>query len=148
MTTGGRGREAEQIYVFVQHLGRRLRDIDRASGISPARFSALAGLAFDGPTNVSELAAFERVKRPTMTRLIQDMERDGLVERHADPVDGRGVRIRITARGRRLVQQVRQRKIALVQEFLDRLDSKTVSAIGDTFEALFTLGVPRTTTGG
>jgi len=146
MTTDGRGREAEQIYVFVQHLGRRLRDIDRACGISPARFSALAGLAFDGPTNISELAAFERVKRPTMTRLIQDMERDGLVERHADPVDGRGVRIRISVRGRRLVQQVRQRKIALVQEFLDKLDPKAVAAIGGTFDTLFTLGVPRMTT--
>ena len=146
MTTGSHGREAEQIYVFVQHLGRRLRDIDRAFAISPARFSALAGLAFDGPTNISELAAFERVKRPTMTRLVQDMERDGLVERHADPVDGRGVRIRITVRGRRLVQQVRQRKIALVQEFLDMLDPKAVSAIGGTFDALFTLGVPRTAT--
>jgi DNA-binding MarR family transcriptional regulator len=132
--------EAERIYVFVQHLGRRLRDIDRVFGISPTRFSALAGLAFDGPTSVSELAAFERVKRPSMTRLVQDMERDGLVERRPDPDDGRGVRIRITTRGRALVERVRQRKIGLVEDFLQYLEPDVLRTIGTSFKALEGLG--------
>src|SRR5262245_54256714 len=106
MSASDHQREAERIYVFVQHVGRRLRDIDQAFGISPRRFSALAGLAFDGPTSISELAAFERIARPSMTRLVQDMERDGLIQRRPDPTDGRGVRIRITAKGRALVEQV------------------------------------------
>ena len=140
MTAIDHRREAERIYVFVQHLGRRLRDIDQAFGISPRRFSALAGLAFDGPTSVGELAAFERVKRPSMTRLVQDMERDGLIQRRPNPTDGRGVRIRITTRGRALVEQVRQRKIALVADFLAQLDPETLSAVRISFEALRPLG--------
>ncbi len=140
MTATDHRREAERIYVFVQHLGRRLRDIDQAFGISPRRFSALAGLAFDGPTSVGELAAFERVKRPSMTRLVQDMERDGLIQRRPDPTDGRGVRIRITPRGRALVEQVRQRKIALVADFLAQLNPETLSAVKVSFDALRPLG--------
>jgi DNA-binding MarR family transcriptional regulator len=140
MTIPDHRQQAERIYVFVQHLGRRLRDIDQAFGISPRRFSALAGLAFDGPTSVGELAVFERVKRPSMTRLVQDMERDGLVQRRPDPADGRGVRIRITARGRALVGEVRQRKIALVADFLAQLDPRTLSAVKTSFEALRPLG--------
>ena len=143
MSTNDPRRDAERIYVFVQHLGRRLRDIDQAFGISPRRFSALAGLAFDGPTSIGELAAFERIARPSMTRLVQDMERDGLIQRRPDPTDGRGVRIRITARGRALVEEIRQRKIALVADFLAQLDPPTLSAVSVSFEALRALGVQR-----
>ena len=38
--------EPERIYLFVQHLGRRLRDIDARAGLTPTRFSALASLRF------------------------------------------------------------------------------------------------------
>src|SRR4051812_30156097 len=60
--------EPERIYLFVQHLGRRLREIDSSVGLTPARFSALASLHFHDWRNISDLAADERVKRPSMTR--------------------------------------------------------------------------------
>src|SRR5215510_13319233 len=134
--------DAERIYLFVQHLGRRLRDFDREVGMSNRRFSALAGLAFEGPTNVGELATFERVKRPAMTRLVQDMERAHLVERLADPHDGRGVRIRITQHGRALVKRVRERKIAFVQAYLENLAASDRAAIRTAFAALDDLAEP------
>jgi DNA-binding MarR family transcriptional regulator len=134
--------DAERIYLFVQHLGRRLRDFDREVGMSHRRFSALAGLAFEGPTNVGELATFERVKRPAMTRLVQDMERDALVERLTDPHDGRGVRIRITPRGRALVKRVREQKIAFVRAYLETLESVDIAAVRIAFAALNELAEP------
>lgn len=81
--------QAEDLYGFVQHFGRRLREIDVQLDISPARFSVLASLVFHGRANIGELAAFERVRRPSMTRLVRDMERAGLVRRADDPSDGR-----------------------------------------------------------
>jgi DNA-binding MarR family transcriptional regulator len=136
-------RTAEQIYLFVQHLGRRLRDVDRDLGVSPTRFSALAGLAFEGPGNVGDLAAFERVSRPSMTRLVRDMERDGLVRRLPDPDDGRGVRVRITDKGRALVEAVRTRKIALVETHLRGIGPEALAAIGASFDALDDLAEPQ-----
>ncbi len=63
--------EAERIYLFVQHLGRRLREADALAGLTAARYSAMASLRFHGSTNIGELAADERVKAPSMTRLVR-----------------------------------------------------------------------------
>ena len=111
--------QAERLYVFVQHFGRRLRDIDVELNLSPTRFSALTSLAYHGRTNVGELAAFERVRRPSMTRLVRDMERAGLVRRGEDPSDGRGVLVEVTTRGRNLIEQARGKKIAIVRRHLE-----------------------------
>jgi DNA-binding MarR family transcriptional regulator len=132
----------EQIYLFVQHLGRRLRDIDAAAGITPARFSALASLAFHGPINLSQLAADERVSRPAMTRLARDMEEAGLVVRSPDPDDGRGVRIAPTPKGLALVHEVRNRKIALVADYLAGLDPPLQRQVAAVFTALEELAEP------
>lgn len=110
--------QAETLYLFVQHFGRRLRDVDIKLNLSPARFSVLASLVFHGRANVGELAAFERVRRPSMTRLVRDMERTGLVRRAEDPSDGRGVLVAVTAKGRNLLGRARQRKIEIVRRHL------------------------------
>ncbi len=110
--------QAERLYLFVQHFGRRLRDIDVELNLSPARFSVLTSLVFHGRANVGELAAFERVRRPSMTRLIHDMERARLVRCAKDPSDGRGVLVEVTAKGRNLVALARGRKIAIVRRHL------------------------------
>jgi DNA-binding MarR family transcriptional regulator len=134
--------EPERIYLFVQHLGRRLRDIDARSGLTPARFSALASLRFHASRNIGDLAADERVRAPSMTRLVRDMERDGLVARTPDPVDGRGVLIELTPSAAALFDTVRAEKIALVADFLDTLTEQARSAITVAFAALDDLAEP------
>src|SRR5215472_11603351 len=114
--------DAEALYLTVQHLGRLLRDVDVACGISNARFSVLVHLAFHGVNNVGELAAAERVSRPAMTRLVQDMEKSGLVRRGADSSDGRGVLVKLTTRGRAIMRRVRNKKITLVLKQLENLE--------------------------
>src|SRR5665213_856010 len=128
--------DGERLYLFVQHVGRRLRDIDMAHGISPARFSALVHLAFHGVDNVGQLAAHERVSRPTMTRLVRDMEADGLVRRRTDASDRRGVLVQLTKKGRDIVDKVRNDKIALISRRLQSLDSPTREAMRLTLRAL------------
>jgi len=132
----------EQVYLFVQHLGRRLREIDAAAGLTPARFSALASLAFHGSVNLSDLAADERVSRPAITRLARDMEAAGLIVRSPDPDDGRGVRVSLTQRGLDLVHEVRARKIGLVADYLAGLDPALQRNLSAVFTALEELAVP------
>jgi DNA-binding MarR family transcriptional regulator len=137
--------EAERIYLFVQHLGRRLREIDAEHGLTAARYSTMASLRFDDATgdaddqkaiNVGELAADERVKAPSMTRLLRDMQRDGLVRRGRDPDDGRGVLIALTPKGRAAFDSVRAIKIALVADYLTTLPKATREAAAIAFAAL------------
>jgi DNA-binding MarR family transcriptional regulator len=134
--------EPERIYLFVQHLGRRLRDIDARSGLTPARFSALASLRFHDSRNIGDLAADERVKAPSMTRLVRDMERDGLLVRTPDPADGRGVLIELTPHAAALFDAVRAEKIALVAGYLDTLSEPARGAVAVAFAALDDLAVP------
>ena len=128
--------DGERLYLLVQHLGRRLRDLDVAAGISSARFSVLAHLAFHGVDNVGQLAAAERVSRPAMTRLVRDMEKSGLVRRHADARDGRAVLVEMTAKGRAAITRVRTRKIELISAELGKLDAQSREAIRFALAAL------------
>ena len=134
--------EPERIYLFVQHFGRRLRDIDARAGLTPARFSALASLRTHGSRNIGELAADERVRPPSMTRLVRDMQRDGLVRRSPDPDDGRGVVIALTAKGRAAFDDVRAIKIALVADYLTTLPEAAREAAAVAFIALEELAEP------
>ena len=134
--------DAQQIYVFVQHLGRRLREIDARAGLTAARFSALASLRFHGSKNVGELAIDEQVKPPSMTRLVRDMRRDGLISVSPDPNDGRGVLVRMTPRATRLFDAVRAEKISLVGDYLASLPADLRDTIRRAFDALEELGEP------
>jgi DNA-binding MarR family transcriptional regulator len=102
---------ADRLHSAAIHLLRRLRVEDSAAGLTAPRLSALSVIVFRGPLTLSELAAAEQVRPPTITRLVQELEREGLVVRLPDPADRRITRVRATPRGRRLLHQGRARRV-------------------------------------
>lgn len=105
---------ADRLHSAALHLLRRLRTEDDALGVSPPRLSALSVVVFAGPIGIGALAAAEGVSAPTMTRLVDGLERDGYVRRRRDPTDARGVLVVTTATGRTtLIKGRRQRVQAL-----------------------------------
>ncbi len=56
--------------------------------------------------SVSELLGIMRVSKQYLNRPLRQLVEDGLVERRDDPVDRRVRRLRLTARGRRLEEQL------------------------------------------
>lgn len=113
---------AERLHAIAIHLLRRLRKVDEATGLSGPRLSALSVVVFAGPVTITELAAAEQVKPPTMTRLVQGLEADGLVKRRADAADGRVSRIEATTRGRKILLDGRARRVAMLAGLLEALD--------------------------
>jgi len=105
---------AEMLHGAAVRLLRRLRRADDATGLSAPRLSALSVLVFRGEMALGELARAEQVKPPTMTRLVAELEAAGLVQRRADPLDARGVLLRATGKGRKLLQQGRESRLALL----------------------------------
>jgi DNA-binding MarR family transcriptional regulator len=127
---------ADRLHSAAIHLLRRIRKVDEASGLSAARLSALSVLVFGGPTTVGGLARAEQVSAPTMSRLVSGLERDGFVVREADERDARAVRVRATAKGTRVLQQGRQRRVAELDDLLDGLSAEELRTLGSAAEIM------------
>lgn len=131
---------ADRLHSAAIHLLRSARREDPASGLSPARLSALSVVVYGGPLALGELAAAEQVRPPTMTRLVSALEEAGLVAREPDPADGRVTRVRATGEGRRLLDEGRRRRVAYLAERLAGLpprDLDTLAAAGNLLLELF-----------
>ena len=122
---------ADKLHSASIHVLRRVAREDPASGLSAARLSALSVLVFGGPRTLGELAAAEQVRPPTITRIVRGLEEEGLVRRDADPNDGRVARVRATAKGERILQRARQRRIASLADRLDSLSPEEVARVGE-----------------
>ena len=80
----------------------------RAQGLSAGEELVLTELALMGELTQSELAGRLAVRAPTVTTVLRTMEREGLVERRRDAADGRVVRVRASAQGRRRLRAITQ----------------------------------------
>ena len=77
-----------RLRLAIARMARRMRQ-EAGDELSPSMTAALATMERHGPLTPSELAEIERIKRPTATRVLHRLEEEGLVERRADPNDGR-----------------------------------------------------------
>ncbi len=127
---------AEPLHRGALQLLRILRREDAASGVSPARLSALSVLVFGGPSTLGALATAEGVSAPTMSRLVTELERDGWIVREADPVDARAARLVPSAAARRLLRSGRARRLDALSTGLRALTRADQRAIGDALPAL------------
>ena len=87
---------------------------DRADLGASAAF-VLNRLCREGPVRLTALAAKEGISQPSMTQLVQRLERQGLVTRLADPGDGRAALIGITGHGQTLLddrKRIRRERLA------------------------------------
>jgi len=121
---------AQRLTTITLHLLRRLAREEQVTGIRPARLSALATLSADGPTTLGGLARRERVTPPSMTRLVQALEADGLVERVPSATDGREVGVRITPAGERLLAERGLARADAVAGWLRPLDDDQLRVVG------------------
>jgi len=99
-------------------------------------YTALSVLVFGGQTTLGRLAAAEQVKPPTMSRIVAGLKHSGLVHIEADMRDARRVQIAATAKGVRLLQKARQRRIAHLAKQLGRLRSEDLRALAKAVQVL------------
>jgi DNA-binding MarR family transcriptional regulator len=133
------GAVADRLHSAAIHLLRRVRVEDAASGLTAPRLSALSVIVFGGPITLGDLAAAEQVRPPTVSRLVQGLAEDGLVVVRADPDDGRVRRVEATAKGTRLLQEGRKRRVQHLRTALDALPPgqlKTVARAVDILEEM------------
>jgi DNA-binding MarR family transcriptional regulator len=121
---------------LARHLDRARRATFAAHDLEGYEFDVLTALRRAGsPYEMSpgELMAQTLVSSGTMTNRIDRLQRRGLVERRPDPADGRGVRVRLTTRGRTQVDgafgELLEREAALLAQLSPRQRSTVASAL-------------------
>ena len=120
---------AERVHSAAIRLLRRLRKSDAAQGLSGPKSSALSVLVFGGPQTLKDLAAAEQVRAPTMSRLVAELEIDGLATKAGARSDRRVVRIAATAKGKTLLEAGRERRLEVLTaqvEALSRAERETL----------------------
>jgi DNA-binding MarR family transcriptional regulator len=90
---------ASGLAAAIERLIGLFRSLSPANGLSLTAAATLATLERSGPCRLTWLAVREGVTQPAMTQLIGRLQDAGLVDRVADPADGRVVQVRLTADG-------------------------------------------------
>lgn len=86
-------------------LNRRVRQTRPVGDLTATQLSALLSLELAGAMAPRELADAERVRPPTMTKIVAKLEQRGLVQRTPHPTDGRQVILSATQAGREMLAQ-------------------------------------------
>jgi len=129
---------AAHLRTAIVRTARRLRQEAAAetSGLTPTSVAALATIERHGPMTPSEIAEIERVKRPTITRTLRCLEREGLVDRTPDPADGRSSLVSVNRSGRERLRRLRGRKNAYLARRMRDLTEEEVETLERAAEIL------------
>jgi DNA-binding MarR family transcriptional regulator len=119
----------------VGRLARRLRQQNEGE-ITASQFSALSSIARLGPVTLGKLASVERLRPPTVTRMVSAMEESGLVLRRTDADDRRIYRVEVTRLGRDLLERSRTRKDAYLARRLATLTPEELDVLRDATAVL------------
>lgn len=121
---------AEELNTRLRQMVLMMRRLSSDQAVTSQQASVLGSLE-GGPRRMTELAAEHGVKLPTMTALVNRLERDGLVARGRDASDARVVTAGITREGSVQLHRTRERRIGLlVQRFaeLSEQERETLTA--------------------
>ena len=129
---------AAHLRTAIVRTARRLRQeaATETSGLTPTSVAALATIERHGPLTPSEIAAIERVKRPTITRTLRCLEREGLIDRASDPEDGRSSLVSVNGAGRERLRRLRGRKNAYLARRMKDLTDEEVETLERAAEIL------------
>lgn len=116
-------RLASDLSLAVMRLARQLRFRNPQSPVSLSQLSALTTLANEGAMTPGALAIRERVRPPSMTRVIASLADMGVVDREPHPVDGRQVLVSVSQSGAELVKAARRARQEWLVERLMTLNS-------------------------
>ena len=129
---------AAHLRMAIVRTARRLRQEAAAetTGLTPTSVAALATIERHGPLTPSEIAKIERVKRPTITRTLVCLEREGLIDRARDPEDRRSALVSVNGAGRERLRRLRGRKNAYLARRMRDLTDEEVETLERAAEIL------------
>jgi DNA-binding MarR family transcriptional regulator len=98
--------------------------------------AGLLSTLLDRPRRITELAATEALAQPTVTQLVDKLERRGLVVREPSGADGRVVLVSISPSGRERLDAVRAQLRAQMREVVRELGDDELAELAAASETL------------
>jgi DNA-binding MarR family transcriptional regulator len=129
---------AGHLRLTIVRTARRLRQ-EAGGELSPSLTAALATIEQHGPLTPGEVAARERIQRPTVTRVLARLEEQGLIERMPDVRDRRSSLVTASPAGRELLDELRTRKTAFLASRIETLSAgerETLERAADILERM------------
>jgi DNA-binding MarR family transcriptional regulator len=126
---------------LARHLDRARRTAFAAHGLEAWEFDVLSALRRQGPPYQLSPGALLRatlVTSGTMTNRIDRLADAGLVGRHPDPLDRRGVLVRLTERGKAVADAALTDLLARERVLLNGLDRDQRTALAGLLRVLLT----------
>jgi len=121
-------------------LARRLdAELDQAHGLPMTSYEVLHHLdeALGGRMRMRDLAEHAQLSRSGLTRLVDRLEREELLERCSCEHDARGSYACLTERGRERLEDARVTQLAVVREhFFSRFSELELSVLADMCERI------------
>ena len=112
-------------------LDERLKDL----GVTQARWSTMVYLQRGGEgLTQRELAHLIAIENPTLVRLLDSLEEQGLIERRPCKRDRRARRLYLTNAGERFMNDLNERGNILRDELLTGIDDKDIEVALGVFE--------------
>jgi DNA-binding MarR family transcriptional regulator len=126
---------AGRLFVALARLTRLIRR-SAPVALSEGSVTALATVVNEGPIRVGDLAVWEGVRAPTMTRIVDGLVVDGYAERIPDPADGRACLVRATPAGIEILRGARTARAQVLAAGLDRLSGDQRAALVSALPAI------------
>jgi DNA-binding MarR family transcriptional regulator len=104
-------------------------------GVRPIHAPLLAAL-LGGARRASDLALTAGVSRQAMAQVVANLERDGYIERVADPGDSRAKLVCLTAKGRAALRLMRTSNQSLEDQWKQRIGTERLSGLRETLGLL------------
>jgi len=94
------------LYRISNQLNRRIRARLRRSGVNMARWRVLSVLRAYGRLNLGRIVELTVMEQPSISRIVTQLEREGLAKRKASKSDSRVVYVSLTAAGERAFEEI------------------------------------------
>jgi DNA-binding MarR family transcriptional regulator len=125
-----------ELLKLVRHLETMSRRSSLYARLDRAGYLALRTLDVLGPVNANALAQALGLDASTLTRQITDLERQGFVERRANPADRRSAIIFVTPAGRRAMGEVQAERRVHIEALTSEYDDTSRADLGETLTRL------------
>lgn len=127
--------EWEEFFNLIPRMMKRVHERDAeaeakaAPEYTPAQVNTLRAIASKPEWRMSDLSQRLRVSAGSLTTMINRLIEAGLVQRTRSDLDRRVVTVKLTAKGRELLQASRQRAVRKLQELLVDLPQEEQSRL-------------------